>query len=145
LKKNLSAEHWILAGRALGAACPTVRLALITGEAEHERGITARVREGWQGLEYLHWDQIPLTTLAGHLCGTAAFLGHDSGISHLAAACGVPCLLFFGPTDPLTWAPRNAGVQVVSPPQGTLEDWPADRALAEMRRFLQGLRLAVEK
>lgn len=145
LKKNLPVEHWIAAGRALTAAFPLARLALITGEAEHERGITARLREGWHGLEYLHWDQVPLTTLAGLFCGTAAFLGHDSGISHLAAACGVPCLLFFGPTDPLTWAPRNAGVQVVSPPEGTLEDWPADRALAEMRRFLQGLRLVAEK
>jgi heptosyltransferase-3 len=145
LKKNLPVEHWIAAGRALSTAFPLVRLALITGEAEHERGITARLREGWQGLEYLHWDQCPLTTLAGHFCRTEAFLGHDSGISHLAAACGVPCLLFFGPTDPLTWAPRNAGVQVVSPPEGTLEDWPTDRALAEMRRFLQGLRLDTEK
>ncbi|QIF05138.1 glycosyltransferase family 9 protein [Roseimicrobium sp. ORNL1] len=145
LKKNLPVEHWIAAGRALSTAFPLVRLALITGEAEHERGITARLREGWQGLDYIHWDQLPLTTLAGHFCGTAAFLGHDSGISHLAAACGVPCLLFFGPTDPLTWAPRNAGVQVVSPPEGTLEDWPVDRALAEMRRFLQGLRLGTEK
>jgi heptosyltransferase III len=145
LKKNLPVEHWIAAGRALSTAFPLVRLALITGEAEHERGITARLREGWQGLGYLHWDQLPLTTLAGRFCGTAAFLGHDSGISHLAAACGVPCLLFFGPTDPLTWAPRNAGVQVVSPPEGTLEDWPTDRAMAEMRRFLQGLRLDTEK
>jgi ADP-heptose:LPS heptosyltransferase len=147
LKKNLPVEHWIAAGRALSMASPLVRLALITGEAEHERGMTARLREGWQGLDYLHWDQLPLTTLAGHFSGTAAFVGHDSGISHLAAACGVPCLLFFGPTDPLTWAPRNPGVQVVRPPEGaeTLEDWPADRALAEMRRFLQGLRLGAEK
>ncbi|WP_170157373.1 glycosyltransferase family 9 protein [Roseimicrobium gellanilyticum] len=145
LKKNLPVELWIAAGRALSTAFPLVRLALITGEAEHERGITARVQEGWQGLDYLHWDQIPLTQLAGHFSSAAAFIGHDSGISHLAAACGAPCLLFFGPTEPLTWAPRNAGVQVVSAPEGTLEDWPADRALAEMRRFLQGLRLGSEK
>lgn len=145
LKKNLPVALWIAAGRALADDFPQVRLALITGEAEHERGITARVQEGWRGLDYLHWDQLRLTTLAGHVSGAAAFIGHDSGISHLAAACGVPCLLFFGPTDPLTWAPRNAGVQVVSPPEGTLEDWAADRALAEMRRFLQGLRLEVEK
>jgi ADP-heptose:LPS heptosyltransferase len=147
LKKNLPVELWLTAGRALSTAFPLVRLALITGEAEHERGITERILEGWRGLDMFHWDQLPLTTLAGHLTGAAAFIGHDSGISHLAAACGVPCLLFFGPTDPLTWAPRNAGVQVVSTPEGsgTLEDWPGDLALAEMSRFLQGLRLGVEK
>jgi len=41
------------------------------------------------------------------------FLGHDSGISHLAAACGVPCVLLFGPTDPATWAPPGPHVHVV--------------------------------
>ncbi len=41
------------------------------------------------------------------------FLGHDSGISHLAAACGVPCLLLFGPTDPAMWAPPAPHVRVL--------------------------------
>ena len=41
------------------------------------------------------------------------FLGHDSGVSHLAAACGTPCVLLFGPTDPAMWAPPAARVRVL--------------------------------
>ncbi|OAG28534.1 hypothetical protein TH606_01515 [Thermodesulfatator autotrophicus] len=34
-----------------------------------------------------------------------AFLGHDSGLSHLAAALGLPTLALFGPTRWQNWAP----------------------------------------
>lgn len=33
------------------------------------------------------------------------YIGSDSGVSHLAAAVGVPALTVFGPTDPHVWAP----------------------------------------
>lgn len=143
LKKNLPLEHWVAAVRRITKDYPQARLALITGEAEHERGITARLVQAWAGLDFLHWDQQALPLLAGRLGRTTAFLGHDSGISHLAAACGVPCLLFFGPTDPLTWAPRNAGVQVTRATGGDLEKLPLEIALGEMQRFLDGLALKI--
>jgi ADP-heptose:LPS heptosyltransferase len=86
LKKNWPVERWIQAGRELAATRPGVRLALVTGEAEQERGITAQVLEGWRGMDFLHWDQRPLVELAGRLGQCAGFIGHDSGVSHLAAA-----------------------------------------------------------
>jgi ADP-heptose:LPS heptosyltransferase len=55
----------------------------------------------------------PLETLVAHLARCRLFLGHDSGISHLAAACGAPCLLLFGPTDPAIWAPPAPRVRVI--------------------------------
>jgi hypothetical protein len=55
----------------------------------------------------------PLEELIGHLAQCRIFLGHDSGISHLAAACGAPCVLLFGPTDPAMWAPPAPQVQVL--------------------------------
>lgn len=55
----------------------------------------------------------PLAEVAGRLAGCRGFVGHDSGISHLAAAVGTPCVLLFGPTDPAIWAPRGDHVQVV--------------------------------
>lgn len=142
-KKNWPVPQWVEAGKdlAAGKMGTDVRLVLVTGEAELERGTTAQVLDGWRGLDFLHWDHLPLTALAGRLAGAAAFLGHDSGISHLAAACGVPSLLFFGPTDAATWAPRNAGVQVAHAPEGDLARLPLEAGMAEMRRFLQGLDL----
>jgi heptosyltransferase-2 len=50
------------------------------------------------------------------------FIGHDSGISHLAAAAGANCVLLFGPTDPDVWAPRNKNVQVLRAQSGRLND-----------------------
>ena len=135
LRKNWPVERWIEAGRKLGAEFPHMRLALITGEAEYERGITAQMLAGWSGLDIAHWDQLPLVELAARLSGCAGFLGHDSGISHLAAACDVQCLLFFGPTDPATWAPRNAGVRVFAEPSGDLQQLRCETAWPLMRGF----------
>ncbi|HLP40693.1 MAG TPA: glycosyltransferase family 9 protein [Fibrobacteria bacterium] len=36
---------------------------------------------------------------AGQIAGGRFFLGNDSGLMHMAAALGLPCAAFFGPTD----------------------------------------------
>jgi ADP-heptose:LPS heptosyltransferase len=41
------------------------------------------------------------------------FVGHDSGLTHLAAALGRPTVAIFGPTDPEIWGPRGKHVTVV--------------------------------
>jgi heptosyltransferase-2 len=61
-----------------------------------------------------------LPSLAAVLERAALFLGHDSGISHLAAAVSAPCLLLFGPTDPAIWAPANHQVRIAIAPNGDL-------------------------
>jgi heptosyltransferase-3 len=43
-----------------------------------------------------------LATLIG---GAALYVGPDTSISHLAAACGTPVIAIFGPTNPQRWAP----------------------------------------
>ena len=65
---------------------------------------------------------LTLTDLAGTLVECAGFLGNDSGITHLAAAVGLPVVALFGPSDADTWAPRGrGGVKVVRAPEGELE------------------------
>lgn len=39
------------------------------------------------------------------IAGAALYIGPDTSVSHLAAACGVPVLAIFGPTNPQRWAP----------------------------------------
>jgi ADP-heptose:LPS heptosyltransferase len=43
----------------------------------------------------------------------AAYIGNDSGVSHLAAWAGLPCVVIFGPTDPARWRPWGSRVEVV--------------------------------
>jgi heptosyltransferase III len=54
----------------------------------------------------------PLPLVAALLKQCTAFVGHDSGISHIAAAVGTPTIAMFGPTNPYIWAPRG-NVQVL--------------------------------
>ncbi len=46
-----------------------------------------------------------LLTVAAALKNCAAFVGNDSGLSHLAAGVGLPTLALFGPSDPIRYAP----------------------------------------
>lgn len=48
-----------------------------------------------------------LDELIPWLAAACVYIGNDSGISHLAAACGLPVVALFGPTDPRVWAPRG--------------------------------------
>jgi hypothetical protein len=56
-----------------------------------------------------------LDKLAEWLAGASVYIGNDSGIAHLAAAVGTPCVVLFGPTNPVVWAPRGPAVRVLSP------------------------------
>jgi heptosyltransferase-2 len=68
--------------------------------------------------------------LGAILGGCRAFVGHDSGISHLAAAAGTPCVLLFGPTDHAVWAPANPDVRVIASETGRVEDIALDSVRA---------------
>lgn len=56
---------------------------------------------------------LPLVQLASVMKGCRLFIGNDSGISHMAAALGLPTLAIFGPTDHRVWSPRGEKVEVV--------------------------------
>lgn len=51
--------------------------------------------------------------LARALAAAPLYIGPDSGVSHLAAALGAPCLVGFGPSDARVWAPSGARARVV--------------------------------
>lgn len=55
-----------------------------------------------------------LVTTAGVLSCAAVFVGHDSGLTHLAATLHVSTLALFGPTASARWAPRGRHVTVLT-------------------------------
>jgi len=50
------------------------------------------------------------------LASARAYVGNDSGVSHLAAWLAVPSVVVFGPSDPVRWRPHGENVEVVRPP-----------------------------
>ena len=73
-----------------------------------------------------------LVELSGALNACTAFAGHDTGVSHLAAAVGTPTVALFGPTDPNVWAPLGSHVQVIRAPGGTMESIPVRDVVAAL-------------
>jgi ADP-heptose:LPS heptosyltransferase len=118
-QKNWSLENW------LGLFSRTSRFAgfkgllVVSGEADEAQ--TERLEREWRDRNVCFAKNLPLPHLAAVL-ERSIFIGHDSGISHLAAAAGANCILLFGPTDPDVWAPMNQNVQVLRPQNGRLED-----------------------
>ena len=72
-------------------------------------------------------------TLGAVLARAGLFIGHDSGVSHLAAAWHAPTLALFGPTDPALWAPVGPRVRVLRAPRGRMEALSVDEVLSAVR------------
>ena len=56
---------------------------------------------------------LSIEALAALLAKCGAYVGNDSGVSHLAAQVGIPTLALFGPTDPGVWGPIGQAVRTV--------------------------------
>lgn len=116
-KKNWPVERWRELGSRLLAS--GAELLLIGGEADGAQ--LATLGAAWRGAPVHEARDLALPHLAAVLERCERFIGHDSGISHLAAAVGARCVLLFGPTDPAIWAPANPGVTVIEAPEADLQ------------------------
>jgi len=99
-----ASKRWPVEGweRVLGEL-KEVRRLMILGPAEQERASGEMERLGRLTDEVLR--RPALVELALMLSGCRAFVGCDSGITHLAAMVGIPTLALFGPSDPCRWGP----------------------------------------
>lgn len=113
-RKNWPADRWARVAETV----PNASWVVTGGEADGDlpESLAARLPAGRVRVA----RDLPLPVLAAVFSRCTLYLGNDSGISHLAAAAGAPCVLVFGPTDPAVWAPRNPGVRVVAAPGGDL-------------------------
>jgi hypothetical protein len=106
---------------------------LIEGPADAEACEAVRSRLPAAGPPLAEARALPFPELAALLGRCAAYVGNDSGISHLAAALGCPTVAVFGPTDAAVWAPLGPRARVVAPRHPGA--WPdLDAVLAEVER-----------
>lgn len=79
-----------------------------------------------------------LTKAAEQMARADLYIGNDSGITHLAAAIGLPTVAIFGTTDPAIWRPLGDHVAVVAPadPEAPITDVTVEQVRAVVDRQL---------
>lgn len=114
-KKNWPEEKWAnLLQHLVGAT--DFRLLLVGGEAEGER--LQRLAAALPPMRTRVAQSLPLAELARLLQECDAFVGHDSGISHLAAAVGLPGIVLWGSSVEAVWRPPHDEIVVLKNPGG---------------------------
>lgn len=105
-------------------------LLVVGGEAEGDRlqRLTAALPPHRLKLA-LH---MPLPALARALQGCSLFLGHDSGISHLAAAVNLPTVVLWGETVEKVWRPLGSKVHILKGKTG-LGTLPVDLVMDSLK------------
>lgn len=121
-EKNWPLRNWIELGNHF-LRSHSGWLVIVSGEADEAQ--TRKLESTWQNLRVRFANSLLLPQLAAMLEQTI-FVGHDSGISHLAAAAGAKSILLFGPTDPAIWAPLNENASVIRAPDKDLQRLDVD-------------------
>ena len=110
-----------------------LNLLLVGGEAEGER--LHRLAAQLPPTRIQLAQSRPLPELAEELQQCIAFIGHDSGISHLAAALGLPGLILWGDTIEEIWRPPHQTVSILKHPGG-LSKISVEQVVLELERLL---------
>jgi heptosyltransferase-3 len=77
------------------------------------------------------------------ISGASLFIGNDSGPAHIAAAFGIPVVVLFGPSDPVTWAPWRTKSQVLTAPD--LKDISAGQVMGAIESLCSSRDRQAEK
>jgi ADP-heptose:LPS heptosyltransferase len=116
-------KRWSLEGfgRLIREAVETFGLQPVLHEGPADAGVLAALRGALErrgeprralGIESLALRGPDLSVLAGALRHVRLYLGNDSGISHLAAAVGVPSVVLFAPEN-VVWHPWSRTARAV--------------------------------
>ncbi len=131
-KKNWPEARWLELLRQVVDET-AVNVLLVGGEAE--RGRLERLEAGLPGGRVKLMQNAPLAELARWLAACVGFVGHDSGISHLAAAVGTRAVILWGETDELVWRPRGEDLTVLRGSEG-LAALPTPVVLNQVEQML---------
>jgi len=108
-------------------------LLLVGGEAEGDR--LKRLAKLIPSARYKLAQSLPLTELAKQLQPCSAFLGHDSGITHLAAALGLPCIVLWADSIEEIWRPQGEKLTILRHEKG-IHEISVDHVMGELKRVV---------
>ena len=105
-----------------------VRVLMLEGPAD--AAVCSEVVERLpQGVSVLQPGRLPLADCAGRIAACDVYIGNDSGLTHVAAALGVPTVAVFGPTEPSVWRPLGAAVRTLYGHGYKAQKWPEVRTV----------------
>jgi ADP-heptose:LPS heptosyltransferase len=111
-EKDWGWSNWHLLLDALSEQYPDTGL-LVIGAAE-DSGRARDLGEAWTGPVVDACGKLSPRESAAAMQGAVAFIGHDSGPLHLAAAAGVSCIGLFGSLNqPNRWHPRGEQHRII--------------------------------
>ena len=114
-RKNWPEENWVeLIARLINET--PLNLLLVGGEAEGER--LQRLAAALPPTRCVVAKNLPLVELARRMKSCRGFVGHDSGITHLAAALGLATTVLWAHTVEEIWRPQGTHVTVLRAAEG---------------------------
>jgi len=125
VRKNWPELKWVEFLQEL-TATTAWHFLLIGGEAEGER--CQRLAATLPPDRVRLAQYLPLVELARAMRSCAAFIGHDSGVTHLAAALDLPGLVLWGPSNEAVWRPLSDRLQIIRDNRG-LDALPVETVL----------------
>ena len=108
--KQWTSNAWIELGDYLHEI--GLSLVLSCGPAQQELDYVAAIQNQLPEDTVNLAGQVSLAQLATIISKAKLYIGPDTGITHLAAATGIPVIALFGPTNPLKWAPFPVNYQL---------------------------------
>jgi heptosyltransferase-3 len=118
--KQWTVEGWIELGfylKKLG-----LRLVLSGGPAQKEIDYVANIQSQLPEDTINLAGLVSLAQLTYIIAKAKLYIGPDTGITHLAAATGIPVIALYGPTNPVKWAPFPYGYQANDNPFDKIGD-----------------------
>ena len=134
-RKNWPEAKWVELLESL-LAKTSVNLLLVGGEVEGNR--LSRLAASLPTERIQLAQSLPLAELAHRIQSCQAFIGHDSGISHLAAAVGLPGLVLWSDTVEAIWRPKSTRMEIVRHPR-SLAELSGAQVVAEVQKILATL------
>jgi heptosyltransferase III len=132
-KKNWPEASWTELIRKV-IETTTWHLSLVGGEAEGER--LSRLTGSLPRARYSTAQSLPLVELARRLQSCTAFVGHDSGITHLATALGLPCVVLWSDTLEEIWRPQGERLVVLKEITG-IRNISVEKVMDEVRQLVR--------
>ena len=108
--KQLSIEKYIGFIKSTLSKNNNIRIILI---AKEENGKASEIHKTINDTRVIFLSNLHLKQVAAIFSLSQVIIGGDTGIMHLASTTGTPVIMFYGPTDPNQWGPREQKHKII--------------------------------